>query len=188
MEVGAGLLLATLGLGLIALGSGGIKPCVSANVGDQFTSKNGHLVTRIFQLFYFIINFGSFISTVLTPWLYKSAGPAVAFGVPGVLMALATLVFWLGRKRFVHVPPKPGGMLGLLDAVATLLLLSPIFGLLIGFFGMRHGYEAAEGASFLGYFGLLILVVGAVFALGIFLSVTRQKAKPQASLSASILP
>lgn len=168
------------GLGFIALGSGGIKPCVSANVGDQFTSKNGHLVTRIFQLFYFIINFGSFIATIIIPWVYALAGPAIAFGIPGVLMALATFVFWLGRKRFVHVPPSPGGKLGLLDSVATLFLLAPIFGLLIGFFGMRHGYEAAKGASFLGYFGLLILVVGAVFALGIFLSVTRQKAKPQA--------
>ena len=46
------------GLILISLGSGGIKPCVSANVGDQFTAKNAHLVTRIFQIFYFIINFG----------------------------------------------------------------------------------------------------------------------------------
>src|SRR6185312_10029378 len=29
-----------LGLGLIAIGSGGIKPCVSANVGDQFGQTN----------------------------------------------------------------------------------------------------------------------------------------------------
>ena len=29
-----------LGLGLIAIGSGGIKPCVSANVGDQFGKGN----------------------------------------------------------------------------------------------------------------------------------------------------
>ncbi|PKN54871.1 MAG: hypothetical protein CVU56_24230 [Deltaproteobacteria bacterium HGW-Deltaproteobacteria-14] len=168
------------GLGFIALGSGGIKPCVSANVGDQFTAKNGHLVTRIFQLFYFIINFGSFIATIIIPWVYALAGPAIAFGIPGVLMALATFVFWLGRKRFVHVPPSPGGKLGLLDAVATLFLLAPIFGLLIGFFGMRHSFEAAKDASFIGHFGVLILIVGAVFALGIFLSVTRQKAKPQA--------
>jgi POT family proton-dependent oligopeptide transporter len=29
----------------------------------------------------------------------------VAFGVPGALMFLATFVFWLGRRKFVHVPP-----------------------------------------------------------------------------------
>ncbi len=31
------------------LGTGGIKPCVSTNVGDQFTSKNQHLIERAFS-------------------------------------------------------------------------------------------------------------------------------------------
>src|SRR5262249_39656087 len=48
-----------LGLGLIAVGSGGIKPCVSANVGDQFGKSNIHRVQTIYQIFYFSINFGS---------------------------------------------------------------------------------------------------------------------------------
>ena len=33
------------GLGLISLGAGGIKPCVSAHVGDQFGTGNQHLIT-----------------------------------------------------------------------------------------------------------------------------------------------
>ncbi|MEO5712720.1 MAG: POT family MFS transporter [Luteolibacter sp.] len=92
------------GLGLIALGSGGIKPCVSAHVGDQFGSRNAHLISRIFNWFYFSINTGAFVSVLLTPWLLEWYGPHWAFGVPGVLMALATLVFWIGRNRFIHVP------------------------------------------------------------------------------------
>ncbi len=104
-----------VGLALIAMGSGGIKPCVSANVGDQFTEKNSGLVPKVFQIFYFIINFGSFFSTILTPILKDKYGPEVAFGVPGILMGVASVVFWLGRKRFVRVPPKPGGKPGLLD-------------------------------------------------------------------------
>jgi POT family proton-dependent oligopeptide transporter len=93
------------GLGLIAIGSGGIKPCVSAHVGDQFGVRNAHLLPRIFNWFYFSINVGAFISMLLTPWLLEWHGPHWAFGVPGVLMAAATLVFWMGRRRFVHVPP-----------------------------------------------------------------------------------
>jgi len=112
------------GLALIALGSGGIKPCVSANVGDQFTAENTHLVGRVYQLFYFTINFGSFFSTLLTPWLYVRYGPDVAFGVPGLLMALATVVFWAGRNRFVKVPPSPGGRIGVLDVVGGVLLFA----------------------------------------------------------------
>lgn len=93
-----------LGLGLIAVGAGGIKPCVSAHVGDQFGAGNTGLLTKAFGWFYFAINAGSFVSTLLTPWLLARYGPAWAFGVPGVLMALATVIFWLGRRKFVHVP------------------------------------------------------------------------------------
>jgi POT family proton-dependent oligopeptide transporter len=93
------------GLVLISLGSGGIKPCVSAHVGDQFGKSNSHLVTRVFNYFYWSINLGAFLSTMLTPWLLEWYGPHLAFGVPGVLMLLATVVFWMGRNRFIHVPP-----------------------------------------------------------------------------------
>ena len=94
-----------LGLFLIALGSGGIKPCVSAHVGDQFGHRNQHLMAKVYQWFYFSINFGSTFSTILTPWLLEWYGPHIAFGVPGVLMAVATLMFWMGRNVFIHVPP-----------------------------------------------------------------------------------
>ncbi|OUT58192.1 MAG: MFS transporter [Rhodopirellula sp. TMED11] len=93
-----------IGLTLIAIGSGGIKPCVSAHVGDQFGERNKHLLTKVYQWFYFSINFGSFISTLLTPWMLQKFGPHWAFGIPGVLMALATLMFWMGRNKFVHIP------------------------------------------------------------------------------------
>jgi len=81
-----------LGLGLIALGSGGIKPCVSAHVGDQFGQSNQHLLSRIFGWFYFSINAGAFASMLATPWLLKVYGASVAFAVPGLLMLAATLI------------------------------------------------------------------------------------------------
>ena len=94
-----------LGLGLIALGAGGIKPCVSANVGDQFGATNQHLLPRMFNWFYFSINLGSAFSTLLIPVIAESGGPRVAFGVPGIAMLIATVVFWMGRRKFVHIPP-----------------------------------------------------------------------------------
>lgn len=92
------------GLGLIAIGGGGIKPCVSAHVGDQFGPNNNHLLTQIFNWFYFSINLGAVLSNIAIPWLLVWYGPHVAFGVPGVLMAIATLLFWCGRNKFVHIP------------------------------------------------------------------------------------
>jgi len=93
-----------IGLGLIALGAGGIKPCVSSHLGDQFGQTNAGLLSRAFAWFYFAINLGAFISSLATPWLLQRYGSSVAFGVPGVLMLLATVVFWAGRYRFVHIP------------------------------------------------------------------------------------
>lgn len=93
------------GLALIALGSGGIKPCVSAHVGDQFRPDQKDQLRKVFDLFYWMINFGSTFSSIITPWTLEAYGPAVAFGIPGILMALATLFFWMGRKYYVHVPP-----------------------------------------------------------------------------------
>ncbi len=95
-----------VGLTLIAIGSGGIKPCVSAHVGDQFGKTNGHLLSKVFMWFYFSINFGSFISTLATPLLLKYYGPSIAFGIPGILMFVATVVFWMGRNVFTAVPPS----------------------------------------------------------------------------------
>jgi proton-dependent oligopeptide transporter, POT family len=113
------------GLALISIGAGGIKPCVSAHVGDQFGKGNWFRLRTIYQAFYFIINFGSFFANLLIPWLWHHFGIRVAFGVPGVLMLGATVVFWMGRNVFIHVPPNPGGRLGLLDAASsTALFLS----------------------------------------------------------------
>lgn len=109
--IGSANLWLIAGLWLIAIGSGGIKPCVSAHVGDQFGTENRHLLPRIFNWFYWSINLGAFLSTLLTPWLLEWYGPHWAFGVPGFLMALATLFFWLGRWKFVHIPAKGTGFL-----------------------------------------------------------------------------
>jgi POT family proton-dependent oligopeptide transporter len=93
------------GLFLIALGSGGIKPCVSAFVGDQFTERNKGLVKGVFGLFYWIINFGSFFASLFIPLTLRNLGPAWAFGIPGVLMFIATVIFWVGRRHYTDVPP-----------------------------------------------------------------------------------
>ena len=122
------------GLVLIAVGAGGIKPCVSAHVGDRFNIRNNHLLTQVFGWFYFSINIGAFLSGLLTPFLLEATreagslgeriypivepwvgeklvnepifGPHYAFGLPGILMAIATFIFWLGRKQFAHIPPR----------------------------------------------------------------------------------
>jgi len=129
------------GLALIALGAGGIKPCVSAHVGDQFGRANAFLLPVVYGWYYFSINFGATFSTMLTPVLLNSPGLGVswAFGVPGALMALATLVFWMGRNHYVHVPPSgkrffretfsKSGIWAILNLVPVFLLIAPFWSL-----------------------------------------------------------
>jgi len=93
------------GLALIAFGSGGIKPCVSAFVGDQFKPDQRHLLQKAYAAFYWSINLGSFFSFLVIPWISRSYGYGWAFGIPGIFMGIATLVFWLGTKHYVMVPP-----------------------------------------------------------------------------------
>ena len=95
----------TLGIIVVAIGAGGIKSCVSANVGDQFDASNQDLLSKVYGWFYFAINSGSMFSTILIPWTYSVFGPKWAFGVPGILMSLATIIFFAGRKKYVRVPP-----------------------------------------------------------------------------------
>ncbi|MCA9602375.1 MAG: hypothetical protein KC417_10140, partial [Myxococcales bacterium] len=149
---------------------GGIKPCVSANVGDQFGKGNWHLVERVYQAFYFIINFGSFFSTLLVPWLKEHYGASVAFAVPGILMGVATLFFWLGREKFVHVPAKPGGVLGALDTLSGTLMFFTIGAPM--FFGAFFPAFAA-----LAWFVKLAISV-AFLAAGFAVFALRQRMQP----------
>ena len=94
-----------LGLALIDIGAGGIKPCVSAFLGDQFGEGNEKGLTRVYGWFYWSINFGATFGFALIPMIRDHHGYGWAFGVPGIAMAVATFIFWLGRKNYVRQPP-----------------------------------------------------------------------------------
>jgi POT family proton-dependent oligopeptide transporter len=134
------------GLALIAAASGIIKPCLSANVGDQFGTSNKHLIERFYGWFYFSINLGACISMYMCPRLLDSYGPMVGFGVPGVFMVAATAVYWIGRYKLVHIPP--GGKTGwrrTLDkeGARTLGRLCIIFLFVSMFFALFYQTESA---------------------------------------------
>jgi len=103
-----------VGLALIAIGTGGIKPCVAAFGGDQFKlpEQERHLQT-FFTVFYFSINAGSFISTIVTPVLREDVHCfgektcySLAFGVPAALMAIATVIIIMGKPLYKMNPPQ----------------------------------------------------------------------------------
>ncbi|XP_070832395.1 solute carrier family 15 member 2 [Chaetodon trifascialis] len=104
--------LSMLGLILIALGTGGIKPCVAAFGGDQFDEESNKERQKFFSIFYMSINAGSFLSTVITPILRSDVQCfggdcyALAFGVPAALMIVALVVFIAGSPLYRKNPPQ----------------------------------------------------------------------------------
>lgn len=103
------------GLFIIAIGTGGIKPCVSAFVGDQAGGFDSQTMTRIYSAFYWSINFGSFFAMLVIPFVRDNWGYGIAFAIPGVFMALATLVFWLGNNTYKHKAPAQPEFLSVLS-------------------------------------------------------------------------
>jgi POT family proton-dependent oligopeptide transporter len=127
----------TIGLLLIAMGAGGLKSCVPAMLGDQFARPQAPLLTRVYSWYFWILNLGSLVATLATPLLLEHFGASVAFGVPCLLMTASTVVFWLGRRSYVDVPPAGARNVGQLLswrslgelrvlAVVSLLIVPPV--------------------------------------------------------------
>ncbi|XP_072305837.1 solute carrier family 15 member 1-like [Eucyclogobius newberryi] len=106
--------LSMVGLMLIALGTGGIKPCVAAFGGDQFTDEQEKQRSTFFSIFYLSINAGSLLSTIITPILRaqqcgiytKQQCYPLAFGVPAALMVVALIVFIVGSGMYNKTAPE----------------------------------------------------------------------------------
>ncbi|XP_023698372.1 solute carrier family 15 member 1 [Paramormyrops kingsleyae] len=107
------VILSMLGLSLIALGTGGIKPCVAAFGGDQFQDHQEKQRSTFFSIFYLSINAGSLLSTIITPTLratecgssHQQCYP-LAFGVPAALMLVALIVFIAGSGMYDKPDPQ----------------------------------------------------------------------------------
>lgn len=121
--------LSMLGLILIALGTGGIKPCVAAFGGDQFEDHQEKQRSTFFSIFYLSINAGSLLSTLITPILRsqecgiyaKQSCYPLAFGVPAALMVVALIVFVIGHKMYIMESPKGNILLQVINCIGFAL-------------------------------------------------------------------
>uniref|UniRef100_A0A1J3JPP6 Protein NRT1/ PTR FAMILY 8.4 n=1 Tax=Noccaea caerulescens TaxID=107243 RepID=A0A1J3JPP6_NOCCA len=97
------------GLYLIALGTGGIKPCVSSFGADQFDHTDPSERVRkasFFNWFYFSINIGAFVSSTLLVWVQENCGWESGFLIPTVFMGLATVSFFFGTPLYRFQKPR----------------------------------------------------------------------------------
>ena len=159
-----------IGLTLIVIGQSGIKPNLSAFVGDQFRQEQRHLLDRVYSWFYFAINVGSATSQLVTPWLLagcafgalklcENSATAWGFGVPGILMAAALAIYLAGRRSYVKVPPAGRDPNGFLAVLRTRLSGGEDAA------RKRHGEGAVEGMRSVFSIALVFLPIVAFWAL-----------------------
>ncbi|KAL8039223.1 hypothetical protein ABFX02_10G021000 [Erythranthe guttata] len=98
------------GLYLIALGTGGIKPCVSSFGADQFDDSDESekkSKSSFFNWFYLSINIGALVAATVLVWIQTNVGWGWGFGIPAVAMALAVVSFFSGTR--LYRKQRPGG-------------------------------------------------------------------------------
>ncbi|XP_062190666.1 protein NRT1/ PTR FAMILY 8.1-like [Phragmites australis] len=90
---------------LIALGTGGIKPCVSSFGADQFDENDERekkSKSSFFNWFYFSINIGALVASSVLVYVQTHVGWGWGFGIPAVVMAIAVASFFFGTPLYRH--------------------------------------------------------------------------------------
>ncbi|KAL0872177.1 hypothetical protein ABMA27_004584 [Loxostege sticticalis] len=103
-----------LGLFMITVGTGGIKPCVTAFGGDQFKlpEQENHLA-MYFSILYFNLCIGSLIAKTVSPILRSEVHCfgekdcySLAFGAPGLIVLVSVVIFVSAKSRYVMKKPE----------------------------------------------------------------------------------
>jgi POT family proton-dependent oligopeptide transporter len=140
-------------LALCAMGSGVIKPNISALLGltyDQQRPGNERLRGNAFLWFYFAINFGSLLSLLGLPIVRNKFGYQVAFLIPAALMAAALVVFAIGKKYYGVEkvgPAPPMTPTERKEQWRTLSRLFGVFGLMV-FFWLVYEHNDVQWVYF----------------------------------------
>ncbi|OIW14511.1 hypothetical protein TanjilG_12104 [Lupinus angustifolius] len=92
-----------LGLYLVALGTGGIKPCIWPFGADQFddTDQNEKAIKgSFFNWNYFTSNIGALVATTVLVWTEENVGWGIGYGIAASFIAIGIMVFFLGTNKY----------------------------------------------------------------------------------------
>ncbi|KAK9749809.1 hypothetical protein RND81_02G151900 [Saponaria officinalis] len=98
------------GLYLIAIGTGGIKPCVSTLGAGQFDETDPYETAKkgsFFNWFYFSLSIGSLVASTFIVWIQENVRWGLGFGIPALFMGIAAVSFLSGT--FMYRFQRPGG-------------------------------------------------------------------------------
>ncbi|KAM3960753.1 peptide transporter family 1 [Aphomia sociella] len=121
-----GRLCTLLGLFMITIGAGGIKPCVTAFGGDQIKlPEQEHYLAVYFSILYFIIGAGALVAKTISPILRSEVHCfgdkdcySLAFGAPGIVVLLSIVIFVSAKSRYVMKKPEGNIVLDFIKCVS----------------------------------------------------------------------
>lgn len=127
----AQLSLLLAGLALVALGTGAVKPCIAAHLGDQFEPANQDLLPRTFGWFYLVIHGSALVAAALSQQLAANPQNGLRWALLLPLIALlgGTLLLWSGRSKFVAAPAFGRGFRDELFSRETGAAVARLFGI-----------------------------------------------------------
>ncbi|KAG5393204.1 hypothetical protein IGI04_023167 [Brassica rapa subsp. trilocularis] len=120
---GAGqILFLMLGLALLVVGAGGIRPCNLAFGADQFNpkSESGKKgINSFFNWYFFTFTFAQIISLTLVVYIQSNVSWTIGLSIPVGLMFLACVIFFAGHKLYVKVKASGSPLAGIARVIAA---------------------------------------------------------------------
>ncbi|RUS82583.1 hypothetical protein EGW08_009657 [Elysia chlorotica] len=94
------------GLGLIGLGTGGIKANVGPFGAEQIQARGREVLQSYFNWFYWVINLGSLMSFTAVAYVQQEVSFVWGFFIPTVSMCAGTLIFVSGQSLYTKTSPR----------------------------------------------------------------------------------
>jgi POT family proton-dependent oligopeptide transporter len=163
-----------LGLILIVLGTGLLKPNISVMVGQLYATHDQRRDAG-FSIFYMGINIGAFFSPLVCGYLGQEINWHYGFAAAGVGMVAGLIQYGLGARALgdAGLHPTPAESPAAFDALkrrAVLIIVAVLGGLAALGLGVATGALPMTATQIADAFGYLLLVTTVAFFGWLFLS------------------
>ncbi|XP_021904724.1 protein NRT1/ PTR FAMILY 2.11-like isoform X2 [Carica papaya] len=111
-----------MGLVLLIIGAGGIRPCNLAFGADQFNPKSEsgkRGIDSFFNWYFFTFTFAQMVSLTVVVYIQSNVSWSVGLAIPAALMLLGTIVFFMGSKIYVKVKATGSPMTSVVQVIAV---------------------------------------------------------------------
>ena len=112
-----------IGLGLLAVGSGGLRPCNIAFGADQFdvsTEKGRCQLESFCNWWYLLFTLALLGALTVVVYIQTNISWLLGFAIPAACFALSTLIFLLGRNTYIRLSPNGSVLVDLLKVMFLL--------------------------------------------------------------------